>query len=174
MSSKATTIAATAFGNALEYYDVIIYGTFALTIAQEFFPHHDADTSLLIAFATFGVSFFFRPLGGLILGSFGDRRGRKAALLLTMSLMLLGTFMIAVTPPYADCRHPVVRDHRFHRLGGGRAGPPDPGFLCGRRVCQRDGIPRRAVEAAARILFELAICQSGVVDAGGRRGILTY
>jgi MHS family proline/betaine transporter-like MFS transporter len=102
MSSKATTIAATAFGNALEYYDVIIYGTFALTIAQEFFPQHDADTSLLIAFATFGVSFFFRPLGGLILGSFGDRRGRKAALLLTMSLMLLGTLMIAATPSFAS------------------------------------------------------------------------
>jgi MFS transporter, MHS family, proline/betaine transporter len=102
MSSKVKIIAATALGNALEYYDVIIYSTFALIIAQEFFPGSDADTSLLIAFATFGVSFFFRPLGGLILGSLGDRRGRKTALLLTMSLMLLGTLMIAVTPPYAS------------------------------------------------------------------------
>lgn len=101
MNSKAKIIAATALGNALEYYDVIIYSTFALIIAQEFFPSSDADTSLLIAFATFGVSFFFRPLGGLVLGTLGDRRGRKAALLLTLSLMLLGTFMIAVTPPYA-------------------------------------------------------------------------
>jgi MHS family proline/betaine transporter-like MFS transporter len=101
MSGKVKIIAATALGNALEYYDVIIYGTFALIIAQEFFPRQDADTSLLIAFATFGVSFFFRPLGGLILGSLGDRRGRKTALLLTMSMMLLGTLMIAVTPSYA-------------------------------------------------------------------------
>ena len=101
MNSKAKIIAATALGNALEYYDVIIYSTFALIIAQEFFPRSDADTSLLIAFATFGVSFFFRPLGGLVLGTLGDRRGRKAALLLTLSLMLLGTFMIAVTPSYA-------------------------------------------------------------------------
>ena len=101
MNSKAKIIAATALGNALEYYDVIIYGTFALIIAQEFFPSSDTDHSLLIAFATFGVSFFFRPLGGLVLGTLGDRRGRKAALLLTLSLMLLGTFMIAVTPSYA-------------------------------------------------------------------------
>jgi MHS family proline/betaine transporter-like MFS transporter len=101
MNSKVKIIAATALGNALEYYDVIIYSTFALIIAQEFFPSSDADTSLLIAFATFGVSFFFRPLGGLVLGTLGDRRGRKAALLLTLSLMLLGTFIIAVTPSYA-------------------------------------------------------------------------
>jgi MFS transporter, MHS family, proline/betaine transporter len=101
MNGKVKIIAATALGNALEYYDVIIYSTFALIIAQEFFPLRDADTALLIAFATFGVSFFFRPLGGLILGSLGDRRGRKTALLLTMSLMLLGTLMIAVTPSYA-------------------------------------------------------------------------
>jgi MHS family proline/betaine transporter-like MFS transporter len=101
MNGKVKIIAATALGNALEYYDVIIYSTFALIIAQEFFPQKDADTALLIAFATFGVSFFFRPLGGLILGALGDRRGRKTALLLTMSLMLLGTLMIAVTPSYA-------------------------------------------------------------------------
>jgi MHS family proline/betaine transporter-like MFS transporter len=102
MNRKAKTIAATALGNSLECYDLILYGTFALTIGQEFFPHRDADTSLLIAFGTFGVSFFFRPLGGLMIGSFGDRTGRKAALLMTMFLMLLGTAMIAVTPSYAS------------------------------------------------------------------------
>jgi MHS family proline/betaine transporter-like MFS transporter len=102
MHTQVKIVAATALGNALEYYDVIIYSTFALIISQAFFPSSDTDTSLLIGFATFGVSFFCRPLGGLILGMLGDLRGRRTALLLTMSLMLLGTAMIAVTPSFAS------------------------------------------------------------------------
>lgn len=95
-------VVAASFGNALEWFDNIIYGFFALTIARQFFPTDDPNASLLIAFGTFGVSFFFRPLGGVVIGAYADRAGRKAALLVTMMLMLLGTAIIAFMPPYAS------------------------------------------------------------------------
>jgi MHS family proline/betaine transporter-like MFS transporter len=85
----------------MECYDFIIYGTFAVIIAETFFPNKSTDTSLLITFGTFGVSFIFRPLGGIVIGGFADRAGRKAALLLTMLLMFVGTLAIAIIPGYA-------------------------------------------------------------------------
>lgn len=95
-------VVAASFGNALEWFDNVIYGFFALTIARQFFPTHDPNVSLLIAFGTFGASFFFRPLGGVVIGAYADRAGRKAALLLTMMLMLIGTATIAFMPPYSS------------------------------------------------------------------------
>ena len=97
----ARAVIAATFGNALEWFDNVIYGFFALTIARQFFPVHDPNISLLIAFGTFGASFFFRPLGGVVIGAYADRAGRKAALLVTMMLMLLGTATIALMPPYS-------------------------------------------------------------------------
>jgi MHS family proline/betaine transporter-like MFS transporter len=99
--SRAVRVAAASLGNAMECYDFIIYGTFAVIIAEKFFPNKSANTSLLITFGTFGVSFIFRPLGGIVIGGYADRAGRKAALLLTMLLMFVGTLAIAIIPGYA-------------------------------------------------------------------------
>jgi len=94
-------VVAASIGNALEWFDFVIYGYFAGTIAKLFFPAKSDVESLLVAFATFGITFFIRPLGAILLGAFADRRGRKAALTLTIGLMMLGTAIIAVTPTYA-------------------------------------------------------------------------
>jgi len=96
---KAVTAA--SIGNALEWFDFVIYGFFAATIGKLFFPSSSDIESLLVAFATFGITFFVRPLGAIILGVFADRHGRKAALTLSIALMMLGTGVIAVTPTYS-------------------------------------------------------------------------
>ena len=64
-------------------------------------PSSDPHLALLLAFATFGVS-FMRPLGGILIGAYADRHGRKPAMILTISLMSLGTAMIGFAPTYAS------------------------------------------------------------------------
>ncbi|MDY7546442.1 MFS transporter [Glaciimonas sp. CA11.2] len=95
-------VISSSIGNALEWFDVLIYSAFAVTIAKLFFPTENQTVSLLITFATFGVSFFMRPLGAVILGAYSDRVGRKAALTFSIMLMMIGTLMIAVMPTYAS------------------------------------------------------------------------
>jgi MHS family proline/betaine transporter-like MFS transporter len=95
-------IAAASIGNALEFYDLLIYGYFAIVIGKQFFPASDEATSLLLSVASFGVSFVTRPLGAMLLGSYTDRAGRKASLTLSIALMMLGTAMIAFVPTYAQ------------------------------------------------------------------------
>jgi MHS family proline/betaine transporter-like MFS transporter len=94
-------IIAASVGNALEWFDFVVYGFFAITIAKLFFPAADESISLLVALATFGVTYFMRPLGAIVLGHYADRHGRKAAFSLTMILMTLGTGIIALAPTYA-------------------------------------------------------------------------
>lgn len=89
-------------GNALEWFDFLVYGYFATIIAKQFFPMQDEWLSTLLAIATFGLSFLMRPLGAVVLGTYGDRKGRKAALTLAIALMMVGTFTMAVMPPYAS------------------------------------------------------------------------
>lgn len=100
LSARRAVIAAVV-GNTLEWYDFAVYGFFALTLAKLFFPAGDATVSLLLTVATFGVGFVMRPVGALVLGTLADRRGRKAALSLTILLMALGTAMIGFAPTYA-------------------------------------------------------------------------
>ncbi len=95
-------IAATVAGNALEFYDFLAYSTFAVYISQAFFPTGNAFVSLLLTLAAFGVGFLTRPLGGLLIGAYADRAGRRPALMLTISLMTLGTLALALTPSYAS------------------------------------------------------------------------
>ncbi len=89
-----------SIGNALEWFDLVVYGFFAVTIAKLFFPTHDNTTSLLLTLGTFGVSFFMRPLGAIVIGVYADRRGRREALTLTILLMMVGTAIIAFMPTY--------------------------------------------------------------------------
>src|SRR4029079_768610 len=94
-------VTAASIGNALEWFDFVIYGFFAAAIGKLFFPSSTEFQALLVSFATFGITFFVRPLGAILLGVFADRHGRKAALTLSISLMMLGTGIIAVAPTYS-------------------------------------------------------------------------
>lgn len=99
--SKSRIIAACTIGNALEFFDFVIFSFFARTIGALFFPSQDPTAQLLLTFATYGVGFLVRPLGGVVLGSYADRKGRKKATVLTLMLMALGTAMIGLAPVYA-------------------------------------------------------------------------
>lgn len=90
-----------SIGNALEWFDLVVYGFFAVTISALFFPNHDENTSLLLTLGTFGVSFFMRPLGAVVIGVYADRKGWRAALTLSILLMMVGTLIIALLPTYA-------------------------------------------------------------------------
>lgn len=100
--SQFRLIAACSIGNALEMYDFTVYSFFALLIGRLFFPSDSPYGSLLLAVATFGIGFVMRPLGGVVIGSYADRRGRKAAMTLTIALMVVGTLCIALAPTYAQ------------------------------------------------------------------------
>ena len=99
VGSRKSTVAC-ALGNALEMYDFTIYSFFAVIIARNFFPAQSPIASLLMSLTAFGVGFLMRPVGALVIGRFADRKGRKAALTLTIALMTLGTALIAFAPTY--------------------------------------------------------------------------
>ena len=100
-ASKTTQIAAAVIGNAFEWYDFIAFGFLTIVIARLFFPTDSQYASLLLTTATFGVGFFMRPVGGLVIGMYADRKGRKAALQLIIGLMTVAIAMIAFAPTYA-------------------------------------------------------------------------
>jgi MFS transporter, MHS family, proline/betaine transporter len=94
-------VLAAVIGNVLEWFDFVIYGFLAVTIAQVFFPAGNPTVSLLVTFGAFGLAYLVRPLGAIFVGSFTDRHGRKAGLTLSIALMMVGTTLMAVTPGYA-------------------------------------------------------------------------
>src|SRR5262249_16807072 len=94
-------ILAATIGNVLEWFDFLVYGFFAVYIAEVFFPAHDPTVSLLITFGTFGLSHPPRPFGGVTVGTYTDRAGRKAGLTLSIGLMMIGTLLMVITPGYA-------------------------------------------------------------------------
>jgi MFS transporter, MHS family, proline/betaine transporter len=98
---KSYQIAAAVIGNALEWYDFIVFGFFAVIISRLFFPTDSQYASLLFTTATFGVGFFMRPVGGILIGIYADRRGRKAALLVVIASMTVAIALIAFAPTYA-------------------------------------------------------------------------
>jgi MFS family permease len=93
-------IAAVTAGNALEFYDFVTYAFFATQIGHALFPG-DASSKLLLSLATFGVGFLTRPLGGIVIGRWADRRGRKPAMILSFSIMGIAMTGLALTPSYA-------------------------------------------------------------------------
>ena len=98
---KARHIAAIVAGNALEFYDFLIFSFFAIPIGKTFFPSHAPDASLLAALATFGAGFLTRPLGGILIGILANRAGRKPAMLLSFGLMGVSMLGMACTPGFA-------------------------------------------------------------------------
>jgi MFS family permease len=100
--SKAAAITAITIGGALELYDSGVYNFFAMLIIPLYFPVGNPLGQLLLTFGTFGAGYLMRPLGGLVIGAYADRRGRKPAVLLSMWLMGLSALILVVTPPYAQ------------------------------------------------------------------------
>lgn len=100
--SRARLIVATTVGNGLEIYDFTVYSFFASLIGRLYFPSSTPFGSLLLAVATFGIGFFMRPLGSIVIGNYADRAGRRAAMLPTIALMALGTALIGLAPTYAQ------------------------------------------------------------------------
>ena len=98
---KPFQVAAAVIGNALEWYDFICFGLMIFIISRLFFPADSQYASLLLTTATFGVGFFMRPIGGIVLGIYADRSGRKAAMLLVVGLMTAAIAMLAFAPTYA-------------------------------------------------------------------------
>jgi MFS family permease len=98
---KRRHILAVTLGNALEFYDFLTYAFFAIQIGHAFFPSSSAYGSLMLSLATFGAGFVTRPLGSIVLGAYGDRAGRKPAMLLCFVLIGSSTLAMALIPPYA-------------------------------------------------------------------------
>ncbi|NKC04925.1 MHS family MFS transporter [Ochrobactrum haematophilum] len=99
-SKRTNAVIGTTIGNVLEWVDFASYAFFATIIASHFFPAGDDFLALMSTFAVFGVGFVARPLGALFFGRFGDKRGRKLALLISMPLMGIGTLFVGATPSY--------------------------------------------------------------------------
>src|ERR1700730_13695877 len=99
--SKKVVVAA-VLGNALEFYDFAAYAFFAVYIGQAFFPASTPFASLLLSLGAFGVGYVFRPLGGVLIGAFADRAGRRPAMLFTIVLITTGTGGLALTPSYSS------------------------------------------------------------------------
>jgi len=93
-------VVATSLGNALEWFDISVYAYFAVYLANAFFPTDDPTTSLLLTFGTFALTFLARPIGGILLGTYADRYGRKASLLLSIAMMTVGTLAVGCMPTF--------------------------------------------------------------------------
>src|SRR5580704_18934539 len=92
---------AATIGNMLEFYDFITYSFFAIQIGHTFFPAQSEYGSLMLSLATFGAGFVTRPIGGVVLGIFSDRVGRRPAMLLSFAMMGGAILVLALTPSYA-------------------------------------------------------------------------
>lgn len=87
-------------GQFVEFYDMALYGIAAVTLSRLFFPTGSEAAGLLMLFATYGVAFFIRPIGGLFFGALGDRIGRRNVLVATLLLIGLATTLIGLMPTY--------------------------------------------------------------------------
>lgn len=101
--SRVRQLTAASIGNVVEWYDWYAYSALATFFSVQIFPSSSGNSlvPLLSSFAVFAVGFFMRPLGGLLVGAFADRYGRKAAMTFTIVLMGVGSLLVAVTPTYA-------------------------------------------------------------------------
>ncbi|HKT99432.1 MAG TPA: MFS transporter [Paraburkholderia sp.] len=95
------SIVAATIGSTVETFDWMIYTTFAIYFAKQFFPSENSTASLLAAFAVFAIGFFARPVGGWLLGAFADRAGRRRGMMVGVWAMSASSFIIAVLPTYA-------------------------------------------------------------------------
>ncbi|RCH54120.1 alpha-ketoglutarate transporter [Mucilaginibacter hurinus] len=99
-AERLRSIVGGSLGNLVEWYDWYVYSAFALYFAPSFFPKENETAQLLDTAGIFALGFLMRPIGGWLMGTFADRRGRKAALTFSVLLMSLGSLIIAIIPPY--------------------------------------------------------------------------
>ncbi|RUR12291.1 MFS transporter [Legionella sp. km772] len=97
---KRNSVLGPLFGNALEWYDFLIYASFASVFAEIFFPSNSHFISLVQSFSLFAMGFVMRPIGGVIIGHYADHRGRKKALIISMCIMTISTFCIGLVPDF--------------------------------------------------------------------------
>ncbi|MGE7185941.1 MFS transporter [Peribacillus sp. NPDC006672] len=99
--TKRKALVASLIGSSIEYYDYLLYGTVAALVFNKlFFPNFSPAVGLLIALASFGIPYFFRPLGGIIFSHIGDKIGRKKSLVYTLGIMGVSTALIGLLPGY--------------------------------------------------------------------------
>src|SRR4030088_1457113 len=96
---RRRVVLASGLGNGLEWFDFVSYGYFASIIAKVFFPA-ESDLSLMLTYASFAVGFVVRPIGGIRLGAYADRHGRRRALSLLIVMMAFGTLTLGLTPSF--------------------------------------------------------------------------
>ncbi len=101
VANRLKSIFAGSIGNLIEWYDFYVYNSFAIYFAKSFSSSTDPTVQFLTAFGIYAVGFFIRPVGGFVLGYYADRKGRRAALTLSVTLMCMGSGLIAVLPTYA-------------------------------------------------------------------------
>src|SRR5438876_8507625 len=99
-NEKIGAVIRVSLGNFLEMYDFMVFGYYAAAIGRAFFPTQNEYASLMLSFMTFGTGYLMRPLGAVVLGAYVDHHGRRKGLLLTLSLMAVGTVSIGVMPGY--------------------------------------------------------------------------
>ncbi|MCW2948523.1 MAG: transporter [Actinoallomurus sp.] len=100
-AKQRRAVIAGAVGNTVEWVDWAVYSAFAPIFASQFFPKGDKTADLLATLAVFAVGFLMRPIGAAVLGGYADRRGRKAGMTLTISMMAGAALLVAVCPPYS-------------------------------------------------------------------------
>ncbi len=100
--SRISSIFGGSVGNLIEWYDFYIYNFLALYFAKAFFPNSDPTAQMLNTFGIYAIGFLIRPVGGWILGAYADRAGRRASLSLSVTLMCLGSLIIALAPTFKD------------------------------------------------------------------------
>lgn len=165
-------VAAATIGNALEFYDFVTYAYFSIQIGRTFFPSHDAYASLMLSLATFGAGFVSRPVGGLVIGAYADRVGRRPAMMLSFTLMGAAIVALALIPSYAriGVAAPVLAVTARLAQGfslGGEVGPTTA-FLMEAAPPERRGLAV-SWQAAGQALAAMA---AGLVGAG-LSGVMT-
>ena len=101
IAAARKAVISSSIGAALEWFDIIVYASFAVVISANFFPDGGRGLGLILTFATFAITYLIRPLGAVVLGGYADRHGRKKALTLTLMLMMVGTAIMALAPTHA-------------------------------------------------------------------------
>lgn len=155
--SQRRLLLLSALGGVLEFYDFVIYALLAVYIASAFFPFSHGAGALLATFATFSVGYFARPVGGVLLGHFGDKYGRKRTFTFSILLMALATLCMAFTPTYANIgiAAPIILTG-LRILQGISVGGEIPGAV----AYVSESMPERKGLACGIIFFSLT---SGVV-----------
>jgi len=154
-TQQSRTAAASGWiGSALEYYDFFIYATAAsLVFPQIFFPAGNPTVAIIASLATYGVGYVARPIGGFVLGQYGDRHGRKKVLLVCMFLMGISTMLVGVLPTYAQ------------------VGPLAPALLVALRLVQGFAVAGEISGASSMILEHAPLGRRGFYASFALQGV---